>query len=87
MQTEATTHFVVAEMNTHHFQFRGAGNDQADARSALLRAWTLHRDQLLERYPERADNIPEESQMEQHFKIVYLEFALGAGYRDGERLL
>ncbi|WP_240342616.1 hypothetical protein [Methylococcus sp. EFPC2] len=79
--------FVLAEMNTHHFMFRGAGSTREDARSALLCAWTRHRDELLARYPERRDAIPEADQMEDHFKIYYLEFELGAGYRDGDRLL
>ncbi len=79
--------FVVAEMNTHHFMFRGAGESRENARAALLRAWTLHRIDLLARYPERADSIPEASKMEDHFRICYLEFELDAGYRDGERLV
>ncbi|HUL13661.1 MAG TPA: hypothetical protein VLU73_16040 [Methylococcaceae bacterium] len=82
-----SSRFVVAEMNTHHFMFRGAGQTKEDARSALLRAWTLHRGELLARYPERADSIPEAGKMEAHFRIGYLEFELGAGYRDGDRLL
>jgi hypothetical protein len=86
VETEASRRFVVAEMNTHHFMFRGAGHDQADARSALLRAWTRHRNELLARYPERADSIPEADKMEDHFRIYYLEFEVGAGYRDGDRL-
>lgn len=79
--------FVVAEMNTHHFMFRGAGRNREQARSALLRAWTRHRDALLARYPERTASIPEAGKMEEHFRIHYLEFELDAGYRDGERLL
>jgi hypothetical protein len=78
--------FVVAEMNTHHFMFRGAGASKEDARCALLLAWARHRAELLARYPERADSIPEAGQMEEHFRIYYLEFELNAGYRDGERL-
>lgn len=78
--------FVVAEMNTHHFLFRGAGYSVDDARTALLRAWTRHRTELLARYPERADSIPEEGQMEAHFRICYLNFEVNGGYRDGERL-
>jgi hypothetical protein len=87
METEAARGFVVAEMNTHHFMFRGAGHDRDAARAALLNAWRVHRSALLERYPERTDTIPDESNMEQHFKIYYLEFAVDAGYRDGERLV
>jgi hypothetical protein len=79
--------FVVAEMNTHHFMFRGAGHSKAAARSALLAAWTQHRDRLLEQYPERKDTVPEADRMEEHFRIYYLEFRVGAGYRDGMRLV
>lgn len=79
--------FVVAEMNTHHFIFKGAGHTKASARAALLRAWTRHRSDLLARYPERADSIPDETKMEDHFKIYYLEFELDGGYRDFDRLI
>jgi len=87
MNNETLRGFVVAEMNTHHFMFRGAGQDRNAARAALLNAWRAHRSALLARYPERTDSIPDETKMEQHFKIYYLEFALDAGYRDGERLV
>ena len=87
METEAGRAFVVAEMNTHHFMFRGAGQDRNSARAALLNAWRTHRTALLARYPERTGSIPDENNMEQHFKIYYLEFELDAGYRDGERLV
>lgn len=86
-QDQESARFVVAEMNTHHFMFRGAGHDEPEARAALLRAWTRHRTALLERYPERANSIPAASEMDDHFKICYLEFAVNAGYRDGERLV
>jgi hypothetical protein len=86
-QGAVSSRFVVAEMNTHHFMFRGAGCDASDARAALLRAWTRHRDELLARYPERVNAIPDASEMERHFRVHYLEFDLGAGYRDGERLV
>jgi hypothetical protein len=87
MNNETLRGFVVAEMNTHHFMFRGAGQDRNSARAALLNAWRAHRTALLARYPERTDSIPDETKMEQHFKIYYLEFELDAGYRDGERLV
>ncbi len=79
--------FAVAEMNTHHFMFRGAGRSRDSARLALLNAWRTHRTALLERYPERADSIPDEHHIEDHFKIYYLEFEADAGYRDGERVV
>ncbi|MBU2642111.1 MAG: hypothetical protein KJ889_09925 [Gammaproteobacteria bacterium] len=87
MQSEPASGVVVAEMNTHHFMFRGAGRTRAAARDALLNAWQVHRSALLARYPERADSIPEASGMEAHFKIYFLEFAMDAGYRDGERIV
>jgi hypothetical protein len=78
--------FVLAEMNTHHFMFRGAGVDRDSARNALLNAWTRHREDLLARYPDRATTVPPAQDMEQHFRIHYLDFALDGGYRDGERI-
>ena len=86
METEASKSVVVAEMNTHHFMFRGAGRSRESARLALLNAWRTHRTALLARYPERRDSIPDESRVEAHFKIYYLEFEVDAGYRDGERV-
>lgn len=86
METEASTGFVVAEMNTHHFMFRGAGRSRETARAALLNAWRTHRTALLARYPERTGSIPDEGSIEAHFKIHYLEFEADAGYRDGERI-
>jgi hypothetical protein len=79
--------FVVAEMNTHHFMFRGAGRCRDSARLALLNAWRTHRTALLERYPERTSSIPDEDNIETHFKIYFLEFEVDAGYRDGERVV
>jgi hypothetical protein len=87
METGAAGAFVVAEMNTHHFMFRGAGHDRSTARVALLNAWRAHRTALLDRYPERKDSIPDERDIEAHFKIYYLEFEVDAGYRDGERVV
>ena len=86
METDTASRFVVAEMNTHHFMFRGAGRDRDAARHALLNAWRAHRTALLERYPERTDSIPDAGNIEAHFKIYYLEFEADAGYRDGERV-
>jgi hypothetical protein len=86
METQAPEKFVVAEMNTHHFMFRGAGRSRDAARVALLNAWRAHRSALLERYPERAGSIPDEGSIEAHFRIYYLEFEADAGYRDGERI-
>lgn len=85
--TVAQPSFVIAEMNTHHFMFRGAGRNRDSARLALLNAWRTHRTALLERYPERAGSIPNEDHIEAHFKIHYLEFDVDAGYRDGERVV
>lgn len=87
METETGSGFVVAEMNTHHFMFKGAGRNRDAARAAVLNAWRVHRTALLARYPERTDSIPDETRMEDHFRIFYLEFEMDAGYRDGERLV
>lgn len=87
MKADTSSNFVIAEMNTHNFMFRGAGHDRESARLALLNAWRVHRIALLETYPERRDSIPDEDSIEQHFKIHYLEFAQGGGYRDGDRLV
>jgi len=77
---------VIAEMNTHAFMFRGAGETRELARSALLRAWTRHRTDLLVQYPELEATITETQEMVQHFRIVYLEFVLDGGYRDLNRI-
>jgi hypothetical protein len=87
MADKASGRFVVAEMNTHHFMFRGAGRSRDTARLALLNVWRTHRTALLGRYPERSDSIPDEGNFEPHFKIYYLEFDVNAGYRDGERVV
>jgi hypothetical protein len=87
METQVPEKFVVAEMNTHHFMFRGAGRNRDAARLALLNAWRAHRSALLQRYPERTDSIPDEGNVEAHFRIYYLEFEADAGYRDGERVV
>ena len=86
IETGAPEKFVVAEMNTHYFMFRGAGRDRDAARRALLNGWRAHRTALLARYPERTDSIPDAGNIEAHFKIYYLEFEADAGYRDGERV-
>ncbi len=85
--TDNTDTFVIAEMNTYRFMFRGAGRDRASAHAAVLKAWQAHRTVLLALYPDRADTIPDETQMEDHFKIYYLEFADNGGYRDSQRLI
>jgi hypothetical protein len=86
MKTATLQGFVVAEMNTYHFMFRGVGHDREAARAALMNAWRVHRTALLQTYPERTDSIPDETKMEDHFKIYYLEFEVDAGYRDGHRV-
>ena len=83
----ALADFIVAEMITHHFIFKGVGRDQQTARVALLQAWTTHRNALLAQYPERTDSIPEAERMEDHFRIYYLQFNLDAGYRGNDRLI
>lgn len=78
--------FVVAEMNTANFIFKGAGSDRTAARAALLRAWAAHRERLLALFPERRAILPEAEAMEKHFPIHYFDFVADAGYRDRERL-
>jgi hypothetical protein len=87
METKPSASFVVAEMNTHHFMFRGAGRSREAARAALLKAWGAHRSALLAKYPERTDSIPDPQHIEAHFRILYLEFEADAGYRDGTRIV
>jgi hypothetical protein len=83
----ASSHFYIAEMITHNFIFKGAGRNKADARAVLLKAWTAHRNWLLAQYPERTASLPDETKMEDHFKIYYLEFEMDAGYRGNDRLV
>ena len=80
-------HFYIAEMITHNFIFKGAGRSREDAKSALLKAWTVHRTELLAQYPDRAAILPDETKMEDHFRIYYLEFEMDAGYRGNDRLV
>lgn len=79
--------FVLAEMNTHNYIFKGVGCDRTAARAALLQAWAAHRTRLLAQYPARTDILPEADQMENHFKIYYQDFEIDAGYRDHDRLI
>lgn len=78
--------FVVAELITHNYVFKGAGRDRAEARAALLKGWAAHRTALLDQYPERTSTIPDEHSIEAHFKIHYEDFALGGAYRDKQRV-
>ena len=82
-----SSHFYIAEMITHNFIFKGVGHNKEDAKAILLKAWTSHRTKLLAQYPERTAFIPDENNMEIHFKIYYLEFEMDAGYRGNERLV
>jgi hypothetical protein len=83
----ASTDWVVAEMLTHDYIWRGAGLSCDEAREALLAAWTQHRSRVLAELPQLAASLPEAAQMPQHFKIRYLVFERGAGYRDNTRLV
>ena len=82
-----SSNFYIAEMITHNFIFKGVGRNKEDARAVLLKAWTAHRTTLLAQYPERTASIPDETKMEEHFKIYYLEFDMDAGYRGNDRLV
>ena len=79
--------FYIAEMITHNFIFKGAGRSREDARAILLKAWTAHRTELLLQYPERTASLPDETKMEDHFRIYYLKFEMDAGYRGNDRLV
>ena len=79
--------FVVAEMNTANYIFKGVGLDRTAARAALLKAWAAHRSDLLAQFPERAASLPEADNMETHFPIYYFEFVLDGGYRDRDWLI
>jgi hypothetical protein len=78
--------WIVAEMITHEHVWHGAGVTCDEAREALLRAWTVHRRDVLRQQPGLAGTLPEAPQMPQHFKIRYREYRCGAGYRDDQRL-
>lgn len=84
---DGVSNFIVAEMITHNFIFKGVGRSKPDARVALLQAWTVHRTALLAQFPERTGNIPDAAHMEDHFRIYYLEFDIDAGYRGNDRLV
>ena len=79
--------WVIAEMNTHDHQWRGAGHTCDEAREALLSAWTAHRESVLSKLPDYASRLPEAAAMGGHFKITYLVFQRGGGYRDQTRLV
>lgn len=79
--------FFVAEMNTAHFIFKGAGSSREGARAALLTAWTIHRREILRQFPDRAAILPLQDDMERHFNIHYFEFVVDGGYRDRDRLV
>lgn len=78
--------WVIAEMITHDHIWRGAGVSCDEAREALLAAWTRHRQGVVSALPAYAERLPEAAQMSSHFKIRYLVFQRGGGYRDLERL-
>lgn len=79
--------WVVAEMITHDFIWRGAGCSCDEAREALLQAWATHRAGVLRQFPQLEASLPEAPQMPQHFRIHYREYQRGAGYRDEQRLV
>ena len=79
--------WVVAEMITHDYIWRGAGLNCDEAREALLSAWTRHRNGVVNAQPGLAERLPEAADMPRHFPIRYAEYSRGAGYRDGARLV
>lgn len=78
--------WVIAEMITHDHIWRGAGHTCDEAREALLRAWTAHRESVLRGLPDYAHRLPEAGEMHKHFKVQYLVYQRGGGYRDHTRL-
>lgn len=87
MTIVAPDDWVIAEMITHDYIWRGAGHTCDEAREAVLRAWALHRASVLSAQPALAPTLPEASGMEQHFRIRYQVFQRGGGYRDHTRLV
>ncbi|MEY2892258.1 MAG: hypothetical protein RJA98_2166 [Pseudomonadota bacterium] len=79
--------WVLAEMITHSHIWRGAGHSEADARTALLAAWTLHRHAVVAQHPQLAPTLPEAADLPTHFPIRFMAYACGGGYRDGERVV
>jgi len=79
--------WVVAEMITHDYIWRGAGATCDEAREALLTAWTRHRDDVLRQQPSLAERLPVAPEMPRHFPIRYQAYERGAGYRDQQRLV
>lgn len=77
---------VIAEMITHDFVWHGAGATCDEAREALLSAWAAHRKEVLEKFPQLENSLPEAGKMQPHFKIRYREYERGGGYRGDERL-
>jgi len=79
--------WVIAEMITHDYIWRGAGLNCDEAKEALLTAWTQHRKAVVAQHPQLAPTLPEAPQMPQHFAIRYFEYTRGGGYRDKDRLV
>ena len=79
--------WVVAEMITHDYIWRGAGVSCDEAREALLTAWTRHRGAVVAQHPQLAPTLPEAPDMPRHFPIRYSEYTRGGGYRDRDRLV
>ena len=79
--------WVVAEMITHDYIWRGAGITCDEAREALLTAWTRHRGSVVAQHPQLAPTLPEAPDMPRHFPIRYSEYTRGGGYRDQQRLV
>jgi len=87
MTIVAPSGWVIAEMITNEYIWRGAGLTCDEAREALLQAWHRHRSTVLAQLPQLAASLPEAAQMPQHFKIRYYAYERGAGYRDTTRLV
>jgi len=70
--------FWVATLETRHFNFSAYGETASDARTALRATWQAHRREF------RGRNVAPWSDFKDD--VCVREFALGAGYRDGEMI-
>lgn len=75
--------FVVAHIDTRHFEFEGVGQDEHEARLALQAAWKRHCDQAINagQYIDRDYLTPEDIAD----STVYA-YTIGASYRDHEEI-
>jgi hypothetical protein len=80
---------TIVNCRNDHARLRLArrGRHLDEAREALLSAWAKHRGEVLGKFPQLEDKLPEAGKMPSHFKITYREYERGGGYRQNERLV